>query len=355
MSEGWVYIFSNPGLPKVVKVGYTLKHPRDRAKELSHSGVPRPYVIEYAVRVDSPHKVEKRVHRRLTSEGLNDGKEWFRCSADHAIAVVLDESEEIYQELTTKEARNTAAIAAKKRAAQVRTLERTMGEVYTAVHRRRLADYSAVYKPYEAIRARHTPEPSWWFIYLTFCAVGGTVWWAFFEEPLLLSLLVLLAGPLITHRLYDLWDKRLKAKFETTVLANQLRASVEHDLAEVDKRFPDMSDSVSAYVARKVEADEDPPFMCPFPQEEMARLSLRLTGNHENQLDGDVTNQTVGRVVTCVEVGFSGAHKSVVIPLVCFPGETKPIPTLSWGHQPERWTWSIQRAWGYALDTKRER
>ena len=353
MSEGWVYIFSNPGLPKVVKVGYTLKHPSERAKELSHSGVPRPYVIEYAVRVDHPHKGEKRVHRQLANEGLNDGKEWFRCSADHAIAAVLDQSEEIYQELTTKEARNTEAIAAKKRAAWVRTLERTMGEVYMAVHRRQWTDYSAVYKPHEAIRARHTPQSSWWLMYLTVCLIGGALWWSFFEEPFLLSLLMLLVGPYIAHVLYDHRTKRLKAKFETTALSDQLRASERRDLDRLDKRFPDMSDSISVYVARKVEADEDPPFMRPLPQEDVARLSLQLTSSQDERLDGDVTNHIAERVVTCIEVGFSGARKSVVIPLVCFPGETKSIPTLSWRHQPERWMWSIQRAWGYAVDTKK--
>ena len=124
MSQGWVYIFSNPGLPKIVKVGFTLKHPHDRAKELSHSGVPSPYVIEYAVRVDDPHELEKRVHQYLTSEQLNDGKEWFRCSADHAIAVLKAHSQQIYQELTTKGAVNTEAIAAKEQVVRDRIRER---------------------------------------------------------------------------------------------------------------------------------------------------------------------------------------------------------------------------------------
>ena len=371
MSQGWVYIFSNPGLPKIVKVGFTLKHPRDRAKELSHSGVPRPYVIEYAVRVDDPHQLEKRVHQYLTNEGLVDGKEWFRCSADHAIAVLKAHSEQIHQELTTRGAGNTQAIAAeeqvvrdrirereeeKKRKRQVqeeeirvRSIERTITDVYLAVHKRERNDWLAVYETHKAIRERHTPKPSWSLCYLTVCLVGGPVLWTLFDDPWAMGLLVFPFGPPLTGLLYDHRVTRLKATFETSALSDQLRVSEERDLAEQGKRFPDMSDPVRLYLSHKVQADQDPPFLRPFPLADVDRLSLRLT-RHDDRLDGELKNETEGQVVTCVEVGVSGSNP-VTIPVVCFPGETKPIPTLSWRYQLDQWTWRIQRAWGYELES----
>lgn len=81
--RGWVYIITNKAMPGLVKVGYTLKDPDLRARELGHTGTPLPYVVEYEVLVNKPRVVEQMVHSGLG--GHRVGKEWFRCSLDEAI------------------------------------------------------------------------------------------------------------------------------------------------------------------------------------------------------------------------------------------------------------------------------
>ena len=83
---GWVYIFTNKAMPGLVKVGYTTKCPKERARRLNHSGVPYPYVVEYAVQVEDPHSFEQQVHRNLAD--CRAGKEWFQCSVVHAAAAI---------------------------------------------------------------------------------------------------------------------------------------------------------------------------------------------------------------------------------------------------------------------------
>src|SRR3989442_2652234 len=84
--KGWVYIISNRAMPGLVKVGQSLKDPDLRAEELNHTGSPHPYVVEYEVLVEEPSKIEKQTHKLLGDKG--EGKEWFRCSAEQAVAAI---------------------------------------------------------------------------------------------------------------------------------------------------------------------------------------------------------------------------------------------------------------------------
>ena len=86
--KGWVYIISNPAMPRLVKVGYSLKDPESRAQELNNSGVPHEYEVDYAILVDEPHDLEQRIHAYL--KNINQGKEWFRCSAEQVVAAIRD-------------------------------------------------------------------------------------------------------------------------------------------------------------------------------------------------------------------------------------------------------------------------
>ena len=80
---GWIYIVTNKGMPGLLKVGFTMRSPDIRAKELSHTGVPHPYRVAFSLRVTDPYEVEQAIHRKL---GLfREGKEWFRCGTDQAI------------------------------------------------------------------------------------------------------------------------------------------------------------------------------------------------------------------------------------------------------------------------------
>lgn len=87
-NQGWVYVISTKSMPNLVKVGYTTKSPKLRAKELSNTGNPHRYVVEYHALVPSPRNLEMSVHRRLAS--MREGREWFRCSVEAAIAAIRE-------------------------------------------------------------------------------------------------------------------------------------------------------------------------------------------------------------------------------------------------------------------------
>lgn len=86
MTKGWVYVITNPAIPGLVKIGFSLKDPKLRAKELGNTGVPHPYCVEYEALVVEPFSIEQRAHTTLKAH--REGKEWFRCSVDLAVSAV---------------------------------------------------------------------------------------------------------------------------------------------------------------------------------------------------------------------------------------------------------------------------
>jgi len=84
--RGWVYIISNEAMPGLIKVGYSTKDPVLRADELSHTGSPREYVVEYDLLVTEPRDIEQKVHQSLAN--VREGKEWFRCKISHAVETI---------------------------------------------------------------------------------------------------------------------------------------------------------------------------------------------------------------------------------------------------------------------------
>ena len=84
--KGWVYVITNKAMPGIIKVGYSMKDPELRAAELNHTGSPHPYVVDYEVLVEEPRDIEQAAHGRLRDK--REGKEWFRCSTEEAIAAI---------------------------------------------------------------------------------------------------------------------------------------------------------------------------------------------------------------------------------------------------------------------------
>lgn len=84
--KGWVYVISNRAMTGLVKVGYSAKDPELRADELNHTGSPHPYVVEYELLIAEPYQVEQGAHKYLHK--VREGKEWFRCNAEQAIAAI---------------------------------------------------------------------------------------------------------------------------------------------------------------------------------------------------------------------------------------------------------------------------
>lgn len=90
---GWVYIITNEAMPGLLKVGYTERDPQDRARELTKerkTGVPRDYVVAYALQIHDPKALEQRVHQAL--EKFHENREWFRCSLKDARAAIAKEA-----------------------------------------------------------------------------------------------------------------------------------------------------------------------------------------------------------------------------------------------------------------------
>lgn len=75
-NQGYLYCFSNTSYP-YFKIGYTLKDPIIRCKELYTSGVPTPFQIEFAKLVKNVEKKEKAIHSILDEYRINSNREFF--------------------------------------------------------------------------------------------------------------------------------------------------------------------------------------------------------------------------------------------------------------------------------------
>ncbi len=76
VSEGYVYCFSNPSFVGIVKIGMTTRYIEERLQEANHCGtwgLPTPYIIEFAKKVNNPREKEITLHRLLEkySERVN--------------------------------------------------------------------------------------------------------------------------------------------------------------------------------------------------------------------------------------------------------------------------------------------
>lgn len=85
---GVVYVITNRAMPGLVKVGFSTRDSRTRAKELNHTGVPFEYKVVFEMETHAPQRVEREVHRTLREH--RQGKEWFRCSVAIAVSAIRD-------------------------------------------------------------------------------------------------------------------------------------------------------------------------------------------------------------------------------------------------------------------------
>ena len=88
MSKGFVYVLSNPSMPGLVKIGFTVKVPSERATELGTTGVPTPFDVEFYCLVEDPYMLEKKVHEALASMRQSSDREFFRASVSEAIRAI---------------------------------------------------------------------------------------------------------------------------------------------------------------------------------------------------------------------------------------------------------------------------
>jgi len=81
---GYIYCFSNPSMPNILKIGMTERTPEERVKELFTTGVPLPFKIEFAKSVKDPKGKESTLHLLLEqyTERINPRREFFRVSPE---------------------------------------------------------------------------------------------------------------------------------------------------------------------------------------------------------------------------------------------------------------------------------
>lgn len=91
--EGWCYVLTNEFMPGIVKIGWTSRTPEERSTELSTTGVPGKYQIEYSARITEADLAEKHAHLILRSIRVDPSREHFRCEVLDAIAVVRESAE----------------------------------------------------------------------------------------------------------------------------------------------------------------------------------------------------------------------------------------------------------------------
>ena len=77
MTEGIVYVLTNPAMPGIVKIGKTTRGVSARLNELYSTGVPLPFRCAYAARVEDESKVERAFHQAFGPDRINPRREFF--------------------------------------------------------------------------------------------------------------------------------------------------------------------------------------------------------------------------------------------------------------------------------------
>lgn len=89
--DSWVYIFSNPSIPNMYKIGYTKNDPTQRAKQLSNAtGVVLPYKVEWAFHCFNGESLESEIHKCLEKYRVNSQREFFQINLEEAKTTILE-------------------------------------------------------------------------------------------------------------------------------------------------------------------------------------------------------------------------------------------------------------------------
>lgn len=88
MSEGTVYVLTNPAMPGMVKIGKTTKDVSLRLTHLYSTGVPLPFECEYAALVKDVDKTERAFHNLFDQQRVNPRREFFNINPGQAIDVL---------------------------------------------------------------------------------------------------------------------------------------------------------------------------------------------------------------------------------------------------------------------------
>jgi hypothetical protein len=88
LEVGYVYVMTNEHIPNLIKIGMTTRTPTERSSELSSTGVPGRFSVEYSIFVPNCEQIEKRVHKALQEFRLSEDREFFKVEISTAIEVI---------------------------------------------------------------------------------------------------------------------------------------------------------------------------------------------------------------------------------------------------------------------------
>jgi len=92
---GYIYCLSNPCISNIYKIGSTKKDPQLRAMQLSApTGVPRPYTVIFAKKVDDYVDKERILHKLFDEYRVNTKRDFFQIPVEKIrLAFELTEGE----------------------------------------------------------------------------------------------------------------------------------------------------------------------------------------------------------------------------------------------------------------------
>jgi len=76
-TDMYIYVLSNKAIPNLYKIGWTSGLPEDRADELTTTGVPHPYKVEYSKKFKNAVQIEKQCHDHFKKNRVANNREFF--------------------------------------------------------------------------------------------------------------------------------------------------------------------------------------------------------------------------------------------------------------------------------------
>lgn len=86
--KGYVYVLSNPAMPGLVKIGFTLSGGQHRKTQLRTTGVPAIFELEFEIFVEDAQSLEAAVHKHLAHARYSKDREYFAVSVVEAVTEI---------------------------------------------------------------------------------------------------------------------------------------------------------------------------------------------------------------------------------------------------------------------------
>lgn len=77
-------------MPGLIKIGKTTRDPRERARELSTTGVPTPFLLAFELFSEDYEQLEIAIHEKLADFRVSDKRDFFKYPLDKAIKLLQE-------------------------------------------------------------------------------------------------------------------------------------------------------------------------------------------------------------------------------------------------------------------------